>query len=193
MKTISIDGYSYALPFRVNVEIGDLEDGRGDVFGFGSVSNEELVTVAAALNEYNPWCYPAKGELPERDNFYVVTCGKSAIEICYWCEGKWHGKAWEESDVRAWRELPEPAPELAATTKYKRDEWSLDDGVRVGVESIRVACDPQGDWSITYAEFENGDDATGSELEQLRDMNPEKFAELIHETIEAEAEAMALD
>ncbi len=60
----------------------------------------------------NPWRYPAKGELPERDDFYVVTCGKSTVEICYWSAGLWHGKAWEESDVRAWRELPEPAPEL---------------------------------------------------------------------------------
>ena len=77
--------------------------------------------------------------------------------------------------------------------EYKRDEWSLDDGVIVGVESIRVACDPQGDWYIASAEFENGDDATDAELAQLMDMNPDKFAELVRETIEAEAEAMALD
>ena len=79
------------------------------------------------------------------------------------------------------------------TSEYKRDEWSLDDGVRVGVVHIRAECDPQGDWQITYAEFENGDEATDSELAQLQDMNADKFADLIRDTIDAEAEARALD
>ncbi len=78
-------------------------------------------------------------------------------------------------------------------SEYKRDEWTLGDGVIVGVTYIHLDCDDLGDWYIIGAEFENGDNATDAELAQMMDMNAEKFAELIRETIEAEAEAMALD
>ena len=83
--------------------------------------------------------------------------------------------------------------EMTTHPYYDGDIWGLDDGAWVAVNSIRVACDPQGDWYIASAEFENGDDATDAELEQLRDMNPEKFADLVRETIDAEAEARAED
>ena len=79
------------------------------------------------------------------------------------------------------------------TPLYYDKLWSLDDGWWVAVESIRIACDPQGDWYIASAEFEHGSDATDAELERLRDMNPEKFADLVRETIDAEAEARAED
>lgn len=72
---------------------------------------------------------------------------------------------------------------------YDGDIWGLDDGAWVAVESVRLACDPQGDWYIESAEFENGDNATENELAQMQDLNAEKFADLVRETIDAEAEA----
>ncbi len=79
------------------------------------------------------------------------------------------------------------------TNKYKRDEWTLGDGVIVGVTYIHLDCDDLGDWYIDHAEYEDGDEATELERFELQDMNPDKFSELILERLEADAEAMALD
>ncbi|MBK8150842.1 MAG: hypothetical protein IPK58_22225 [Acidobacteria bacterium] len=78
-------------------------------------------------------------------------------------------------------------------SEYKRDEWSLGDGVIVGVTYIHLDCDDLGDWYIDHAEYDDGDEATELERFELQDMNPDKFADLVRETIDAEAEARAED
>lgn len=118
-KTIEIDGYTYTLPFTVDDANNDLVDANGGYFGMHSVSPAELVTIAAALNDYRPWRYPNRGEFPKGDNYWVeVSFAEyddgitlSYIDHLVWKDGGFY----EENgtcrpDVYAFRELPDPAP-----------------------------------------------------------------------------------
>ena len=61
----------------------------------------------------NPWRYPSRGELPERDCAYEVTLGNDTVERLRWTGSDWIDRnGWVTGYVRAFRELPEPAPVL---------------------------------------------------------------------------------
>lgn len=109
-KMIEMDGYTYTLPFTVDVANNDLVDAKGGYFGMRSASPEELVTIAAALNDYRPWRYPSRGELPNNRRIIEVSVNK--IVTWAYFDGTiwrlWPGDALV--NVYAWRELPEPAP-----------------------------------------------------------------------------------
>lgn len=66
----------------------------------------------------NPWRYPSRGELPPKRAFYLCTVyewfsRKRRCEIIRWTSSRWL----TSSIVAAWRELPEPAPELEEKEK----------------------------------------------------------------------------
>lgn len=76
-----------------------------------SVSPEELVTIAAALNDYRPWRYPSRGEWPSQTGEYEVTTLHGAvIKLRFNGRAKFVDVIGTLYDVRAFRELPEPAP-----------------------------------------------------------------------------------
>ena len=60
----------------------------------------------------NPWRYPSRGELPEKRGFYLVTTDFNTVEQFLWDQGAFFVLPVELMSVRAWRELPDPAPEL---------------------------------------------------------------------------------
>ena len=73
----------------------------------------ETVTTIHALNDYRPWRYPSRGELPERRCAYEVTLGNDTVERLRWTGSDWIDRnGWVTGYVRAFRELPEPAPVL---------------------------------------------------------------------------------
>ena len=110
-KTIEMDGYTYTLPFTVDVANNDLVDANGGYFGMYSISPEELVTVAAALNDYRPWRYPSRREWPTQTGEYEVTTLQGmVVKLRFNGRAKFVDVIGTLYDVRAWRELPAPAP-----------------------------------------------------------------------------------
>ena len=114
-KMIEMDGYTYTLPFTVDVANNDLVDAKGGYFGMRSASPEELVTIAAALNDYRPWRYPSRGEFPEIGFWYEVSVigwdGRPYINVGdVYSDGTWMNDEGLRLNVYAWRELAAPAP-----------------------------------------------------------------------------------
>lgn len=71
--------------------------------------------IVAAWNrrvDPNPWRYPSRCELPEKARWYEVTFLRSKTVG----RATWTGRNWYLNGISvgvyAWRELPEPAPEL---------------------------------------------------------------------------------
>lgn len=67
--------------------------------------NEKLRT------EANPWRYPAKGELPSDLVFKEITrAADDVIDLAMFQNNRWWMRDGGKVGVRAWRELPAPAP-----------------------------------------------------------------------------------
>ena len=72
----------------------------------------------ASLELSNPWRYPSRGELPEKQGYYLCCWKGGAVGEAFWDGAGWHDYSdesygREQTDrIYAWRELPEPAPVL---------------------------------------------------------------------------------
>lgn len=107
---IEIGDTSYTLPFCA---VGwFVEDSTQQVF-VNAETDVDANYITTALNDYRPWRYPSRGEFAETGKWYLVTTDSGEVVMAEAEDGlKW----WDENEyplhIRAWRELPEPAPAL---------------------------------------------------------------------------------
>lgn len=115
-ETIEIGRRTYEPPFSIE-DAGvttDIVDAKGHLLmGWHGKRKELGNLITAALNDYRPWRYPSRGEFAETGKWYLVTTDSGEVVMAEAEDGlKW----WDENEyplhIRAWRELPEPAPAL---------------------------------------------------------------------------------
>ena len=83
----------------------------------------------------NLWRYPSRGEFAKTGKWYLVTTESGEVRIekkrCNFGQEWWDGTEWIR--VRAWREIPEPAPEL------EDGSGTMDLPITSDAQAIRVA------------------------------------------------------